>query len=131
MPPKSILRKEGKTLKKSIVWDENAIAAHDLERGGKMKIDEPKTPFIHYSIDSDTILGNSLEPPSMVLEEAVEKINIGSETVDWSSGDEVEKHSDQIDQEDEKELRKQKQREFDRKRKLHYNMKTALKHKDF
>eukprot|EP00922_Rhytidocystis_sp_ex-Travisia-forbesii_P053341 GHVS01079096.1.p1 GENE.GHVS01079096.1~~GHVS01079096.1.p1 ORF type:complete len:245 (+),score=59.74 GHVS01079096.1:322-1056(+) len=31
--------------KKSIRWDESTIALHDQERGTRMKIDEPNTPF--------------------------------------------------------------------------------------
>eukprot|EP00741_Cyanophora_paradoxa_P013389 tig00020685_g12928.t1 len=31
--------------RKGLVWDEETIAAHDLERGQYAKIDEPKTPF--------------------------------------------------------------------------------------
>ena len=35
--------------KKSIEWDEVAIAEHDLTRGTRMTIDEPKTPFAYDS----------------------------------------------------------------------------------
>lgn len=31
--------------KKSVYWDEETIAEHDKERGTRMKIDEPPTPF--------------------------------------------------------------------------------------
>jgi protein phosphatase inhibitor 2 len=34
--------------KKALIWDEVAIAEHDLLRGTRMKIDEPNTPYIHY-----------------------------------------------------------------------------------
>lgn len=29
-----------------MTWDEEQLAEHDKTRGNKMKIDEPKTPFI-------------------------------------------------------------------------------------
>lgn len=29
----------------SVTWDEEGIAAHDLTRGTRMKIEEPKTPY--------------------------------------------------------------------------------------
>ncbi len=120
MKGKGILKKDGKSGKKSIVWDEHAIAQHDLERGGRMKIDEPKTPYIHYSMETDTVHGSSIDPPSMVLADAVEKIQIDTlpDQNDWSSGDEQEKDS------------VQKKKDFDKKRKLHYNMGKALRHKD-
>ncbi len=30
---------------KGLHWDEDTIAEHDKERGGKQKIEEPKTPY--------------------------------------------------------------------------------------
>lgn len=32
-----------------VTWDEETIAKHDLERGTRMKIDEPNTPYHYYS----------------------------------------------------------------------------------
>ena len=32
--------------KMRVTWDEEALAAHDKTRGQKMKIDEPKTPYV-------------------------------------------------------------------------------------
>jgi hypothetical protein len=32
-----------------VSWDEETIAKHDLERGTRMKIDEPDTPYHYYS----------------------------------------------------------------------------------
>ena len=29
-----------------VTWDEEQLAEHDKTRGQKMKIDEPKTPFV-------------------------------------------------------------------------------------
>ena len=57
--PKGILKKDGNRRIKSIAWDEIAIAEHDLTRGERMKINEPKTPFIHYSLESDIVMGTS------------------------------------------------------------------------
>ncbi|RLN92333.1 hypothetical protein BBJ28_00004988 [Nothophytophthora sp. Chile5] len=31
-----------------VTWDEETIARHDLERGTRMKIDEPNTPYHYY-----------------------------------------------------------------------------------
>ena len=50
-PPKSELG--GHQLK----WDEETISAQDKERGGKMKITEPKTPYNYYdSVQKDDLL---------------------------------------------------------------------------
>ncbi|UIZ28748.1 hypothetical protein KXD40_007353 [Peronospora effusa] len=35
-----------------VTWDEETIALHDLDRGTRMKIDEPNTPY-HYYGESD------------------------------------------------------------------------------
>lgn len=32
--------------KRHVTWDEDAIAEHDRERGTRMVIDEPKTPYV-------------------------------------------------------------------------------------
>jgi hypothetical protein len=45
---KGILKKSASKSKKSgIAWDEPTIAEHDKDRGTRMKIDEPDTPFEH------------------------------------------------------------------------------------
>lgn len=31
-----------------VTWDEETIALHDADRGTRMKIDEPKTPYHHH-----------------------------------------------------------------------------------
>ncbi|GMF58584.1 unnamed protein product [Phytophthora fragariaefolia] len=35
-----------------VTWDEETIALHDLDRGTRMKIDEPNTPY-HYYADGE------------------------------------------------------------------------------
>ena len=49
---KGILKHKSPEVKKpepnqQIKWDEEVIAEQDKERGGKMKIREPKTPYNH------------------------------------------------------------------------------------
>ena len=54
MSPTGILAKShsaDRNLKKSnnkphVTWDEEQLAEHDKTRGNKMKIDEPKTPYV-------------------------------------------------------------------------------------
>jgi hypothetical protein len=61
-----------------VKWDEKTIAEHDLERGTRMKIDEPKTPF-HVSTKElaeleDAVpfldIGSSIKPPEVLLKPA-------------------------------------------------------------
>ena len=41
----SVERKD-KQERPHVTWDEAQLAEHDKTRGNKMKIDEPKTPFV-------------------------------------------------------------------------------------
>eukprot|EP00742_Colponemidia_sp_Colp-10_P002284 GILJ01002438.1.p1 GENE.GILJ01002438.1~~GILJ01002438.1.p1 ORF type:complete len:265 (+),score=52.51 GILJ01002438.1:104-898(+) len=43
-----ITRPDEKRSKGNVQWDEETIALHDQERGTRMKIDEPKTPYQDY-----------------------------------------------------------------------------------
>ncbi|EGZ10769.1 hypothetical protein PHYSODRAFT_347553 [Phytophthora sojae] len=54
-----------------VTWDEETIALHDLDRGTRMKIDEPNTPY-HYYAESDehggvsparSLSGREAQPP--------------------------------------------------------------------
>jgi protein phosphatase inhibitor 2 len=46
----------------SIRWDEAVIEEHDKLRGTRMKIDEPDTPYEHYTM-ADDAEGASLARP--------------------------------------------------------------------
>ena len=46
----------------SIRWDEAVIEEHDKLRGTRMKIDEPDTPYEHYTM-ADDAEGESLARP--------------------------------------------------------------------
>ena len=39
-------RQQKKKDKPHVTWDEEQLAEHDKTRGQKMKIDEPKTPYV-------------------------------------------------------------------------------------
>ena len=39
-------KKKDKSMKPHVTWDEDQLAEHDKTRGQKMKIDEPKTPYV-------------------------------------------------------------------------------------
>ncbi len=54
-------KKEGK----HVTFDEEVIAEHDKERGTRMPIPEPDTPFLRSSIMSSD---DESEPPSLQLD---------------------------------------------------------------
>lgn len=37
----------------TITWDEETIERHDLDRGTRMKIEEPNTPYNYYDMEQD------------------------------------------------------------------------------
>ncbi|KAI0080821.1 hypothetical protein K474DRAFT_1564800, partial [Panus rudis PR-1116 ss-1] len=41
----------------SLQWDEENIALTEAEKGGHMKITEPKTPYVRYNAETDTFEG--------------------------------------------------------------------------
>ena len=41
-----LIKKKDKSMKPHVTWDEDQLAEHDKTRGQKMKIDEPKTPYV-------------------------------------------------------------------------------------
>ena len=49
MPPSAMVsssERKSKIEKPRVTWDEEQLAEHDKTRGNKMKIDEPKTPYV-------------------------------------------------------------------------------------
>lgn len=61
--------------KKGITWDEAAIAEHDQERGQRMPIDEPETPFLYYNPETD-----SSEAPKLDLAALQAKLTVVQQT---------------------------------------------------
>ncbi|KAJ3128563.1 hypothetical protein HK098_003989 [Nowakowskiella sp. JEL0407] len=66
---KGILKKKQKlhSSNTNITWDEENLELNEAQKSPKMKITEPKTPFIHYNIDNDEVLGYSSEIPPLEL----------------------------------------------------------------
>jgi protein phosphatase inhibitor 2 len=45
----------------SLQWDEENIALTEIQKDSLMKIDEPKTPFVRYNAETDTIEGGECD----------------------------------------------------------------------
>jgi protein phosphatase inhibitor 2 len=43
----------------SLQWDEANIALTEIQKDSLMKIDEPKTPFVRYNAETDTVEGGA------------------------------------------------------------------------
>jgi protein phosphatase inhibitor 2 len=54
--------------RRGIAWDEETIAEHDKQRGNKMKIDEPKTPY-EYMNEEDLVREEAEEQARLEEEE--------------------------------------------------------------
>ncbi|KAL7752976.1 hypothetical protein RI367_001427 [Sorochytrium milnesiophthora] len=128
----------------SLTWDEDTIALHDQERGTRMKIDEPKTPYLHYEASSDAL---DSTVPYLELDAAIRNASpqgsgaspAGSRSSSSSrSGDTGSQHHVHVvpsslehewdDGEDDDipaEVRERKRR-FAQMRAQHYNMKEVL-----
>ncbi|PHJ23895.1 protein phosphatase inhibitor ipp2 [Cystoisospora suis] len=83
---------------KHLQWDEEIIAEHDLERGTRMKIDEPPTPF-HRRDSKD----HGVSPAA--LQQCLEELQMNEQGQALS----------------EAEVREKKRQEFEQRRRQHYN----------
>lgn len=130
---------EDSASRKKITWDEDCIKEHDKERGTRMKIVEPNTPYVYYDEDSDkakSATGEYAGAPAHTstgeldfteLSSKLSEVKKAREAVDTSSqGDAGSKGTgadvytvsmaDAI-----KRSKKPKNKDFANKRKAHYN----------
>ncbi|CCI47867.1 unnamed protein product [Albugo candida] len=93
-----------------IKWDEETIARHNLDRGTRMKIEEPKTPYrYHQKEGSDQKQPHALEWKEFHAKlEGVEQAQKNADEKSWTK----KKHS---------ELNGDTGKLFNEKRKVHYN----------
>jgi protein phosphatase inhibitor 2 len=93
-----------------IKWDEDNLELTSIDRGTRMKIDEPKTPFVRGS--AGDISNSELLP--IQLNQALMSATYSNKSDGWASTTESEPE----DYEEKK--------QFEKKRAMHYNMKFAL-----
>ncbi|ORZ41748.1 hypothetical protein BCR44DRAFT_56199 [Catenaria anguillulae PL171] len=137
LQPRPILKSERNLSRSSahLRWDEDTIKLHDAERGTRMKIDEPKTPWTRadHSLEHVNTLGADgggippldlldamdVDPSDMVPSVVKDRETEAAKTNDdWSDDEDEEDHLD--------EEAAEHKRQFEKMRSQHYNMKEAL-----
>ncbi|KAG7376442.1 hypothetical protein PHYPSEUDO_013398 [Phytophthora pseudosyringae] len=118
-----------------VTWDEETIALHDLDRGTRMKIDEPNTPY-HYYAEGDDVGGASparslsgREAQSPIqwdeLQSKLQDVKDGNRKSEWdSSGDESSSSASgglNFADRNAEGKKIKKDPKFAEKRKMHYN----------
>ncbi|KAI9593730.1 hypothetical protein BDF19DRAFT_447703 [Syncephalis fuscata] len=119
---------EGSGHQSRLKWDEESLLVTEAMRGtAKMKIDEPKTPYVYYDPTKDKELQEDTDaamddmPPLELTEPAKEEMVVAMEESedDWHSDEELNKPMTEEEQEH--------HHEFEQKRSEHYNMRDAMR----
>ncbi|KAF7456798.1 Protein phosphatase inhibitor 2 [Cryptosporidium felis] len=110
---------------KYITWDEDTIAMHDLDRGTRMAIDEPNTPYYHGSSspseDEESKMNFLNKNKTVDLEELSSKL--------FEYSNQVDESKDALCNAAESPPRKSKSDLFKEKRKSHYREYIVAKSK--
>ncbi|KAI7870242.1 hypothetical protein BDF14DRAFT_1741406 [Spinellus fusiger] len=143
-PIKGILKKNHQTQRSNLdprlKWDEANLELTEAQKDAVMKVDEPKTPYIHYNPETDEVLnmpegGYDIKAAHEEPEEF--SLDTGNES-DRSSTSSSRKGRrvylsdddwDSDDKEEDEQTRKQHD-EFAKKRAMHYNMGNVLRNDD-
>ncbi|KAJ0397307.1 hypothetical protein P43SY_004026 [Pythium insidiosum] len=115
-----------------VTWDEETIALHDAERGTRMKIEEPKTPYHYYRSDHDDGAGEGEGRSSLALQDGApsiewKELQVKLEDVqarkrsDWDSSDDEDFRGARFAARDDEGKKIVKDPKFAEKRKMHYN----------
>ncbi|RKP10933.1 phosphatase inhibitor 2-domain-containing protein [Thamnocephalis sphaerospora] len=137
-PARGILKKPSIKFEKEcksprLKWDEASLLITEAQRGqAKMKIDEPKTPYVYYDPSKDPELQDSAmddidDMPPLALSEPAH-LTPGAEAStarhqeDWVS--DIESEDDETKHMTEEE--REKHAQFEKKRAQHYNMREAM-----
>ncbi|PVU90517.1 hypothetical protein BB561_004851 [Smittium simulii] len=123
-----------KTIKgPQLKWDEENIRITELQKDSKMKVDEPKTPYIHYDITKDPALQDleelRLSPSnSSRASSRASSVSFSNRKIhysdEWDSSDSEQEESE-LDEEQE-----EKNSKFDEMRNRHYLNEGLCVHKN-
>ncbi|KAG0211881.1 hypothetical protein B0O80DRAFT_449327 [Mortierella sp. GBAus27b] len=121
-------------------WDEDNLATTEAQKDSTMKIDEPKTPYVHYNPELDGVMDmdesfslddSKNQGPSVMNEDEDDAEDQDEEEPEgWQdSGEDDEDDEDDEDGEggEESSPKKIDHDKFAKMRAEHYNMKEALK----
>mmetsp|Transcript_16955 Transcript_16955/g.23500 ORF Transcript_16955/g.23500 Transcript_16955/m.23500 type:complete len:144 (+) Transcript_16955:75-506(+) len=102
-----------KKKKGGVKWDEENLMVCESEKSATMKIDEPKTPYNQYQMSEDAEVVEALEGDLTD--------QLAQEMTDAADSEKKETSKPKFAVEEEGEEEKAKKKEFDKKRKAHYN----------
>ncbi|KAL4123963.1 hypothetical protein PRIC2_009807 [Phytophthora ramorum] len=113
-----------------VTWDEETIARHDLDRGTRMKIDEPNTPYHYYAEGDDvggvsparSLSGKEAQPPIQwdELQSKLQDVKDGKKS-EWDNSDNESSEGLSFAARDEEGKKIDEDPHFAEKRKMHYN----------
>ncbi|KAG7396329.1 hypothetical protein PHYBOEH_002464 [Phytophthora boehmeriae] len=108
-----------------VSWDEETIARHDLDRGTRMKIDEPNTPYHYYAESDDAVSparSQSGQPPIQwdELQSKLQDVQDAKKS-EWDSDDDSASGGIHFAERDAEGKKIKKDPKFAEKRKQHYN----------
>ncbi|KAK6588538.1 phosphatase inhibitor 2 [Cryptosporidium xiaoi] len=76
--------KDSYKTRKGVTWDEDNIELHDADRGSRMKIDEPNTPYYYYSSGNSSFSEDESQEPMINAGKVVTPEDIRLKLVEYS-----------------------------------------------
>ncbi|KAJ2677065.1 hypothetical protein IWW42_000403, partial [Coemansia sp. RSA 1085] len=128
--PKGILKKTADTPGNNVHlrWDEDNLRITEAQKDATMKVDEPRTPYIHYNQENDVDL-EDLEDLKLTSDMSSRSSSVASSPkraqvvapFDWASESEDEAQDEEA---------KAKHERFQKMRQQHYHLEGKYVHQD-